>query len=348
MTFPNYSSLRAQPFWEREGSGRSVILNVPATFPARAMNGVMISGFVALDLERATYPSSLVQWLKDADYRVDVDSQAAHKSVDLFLRDLDRTLRARMRAYRYLWDTEDWDVFMLVFTGTDRLAHFLWDAYEDDKHPYHPAFLDHLRQVDDAIADVSRRITDDDALIVLSDHGFERLACDVYINFFLRQEGFLKLDGDTARRPQDIGDGTHAFALDPGRVYVHLESKYPRGTVQRKDREATIDDLTCAFKALEVDGRRVVRRVCRKKEIYEGPMLSQAPDLVLLANKGFNLRGSINARQLSKKGVFMGKHSQANAFLITWGRQAQEATPLHPCVSDVAGIVYRLQMREGR
>jgi predicted AlkP superfamily phosphohydrolase/phosphomutase len=34
-TFPNYNNLKVKPFWEREGNGRSVIINVPTTFPAR-------------------------------------------------------------------------------------------------------------------------------------------------------------------------------------------------------------------------------------------------------------------------------------------------------------------------
>ena len=127
--FPNFDSLKAKPFWEREGSGRAVIINVPSTFPAREMNGVLIAGFVALDLERATFPRSLVPRLREMDYRVDVDSQKAHESLGFFLRGLDKTLRARSAACRYLWQEETWDTFVLVFTGTDRLAHFLWDAY---------------------------------------------------------------------------------------------------------------------------------------------------------------------------------------------------------------------------
>ncbi len=173
--FPNFSTLKAPPFWGREGAGRSVIINVPSTYPARRLDGVLIAGFVALDLEKATYPPSLVPKLRDLDYRVDVDSQRAKESISFFLRDLDRTLRARISAYRYLWSEEEWDTFMLVFTGTDRLAHFLWHAYEDKSHTYHSAFLDHFHQIDEVIGEIAQRIEDHDAMILLSDHGFESL-----------------------------------------------------------------------------------------------------------------------------------------------------------------------------
>ena len=345
LTFPNFSSLKVPPFWNREGSGRSVILNVPSTFPARPLNGVLVAGFVALDLERATYPSSLVPQLKEMGYQVDVDAQAAHKSIPLFLQDLERTLRARISAYRYLWEREEWDTFMLVFTGTDRLAHFLWDAYEDPSHTYHAAFVEHLHQIDGAIGEIAQRITSDDVLIMLSDHGFGRLEHDVYVNYFLRQEGFLKLAKDPPRGPQDIADGALAFALDPGRIYLHLKERFPRGSVSRADREALLDDLTAAFERLEVEGRRVVQRVYRREEIYTGPQAEHGPDLVLLAHDGFNLRGSLKARKLYGKDVFTGKHTQADAFLLVWGEGAKEATPAHPSVSDVVPVMEELRER---
>jgi len=196
-TFPNYNNLKAQTFWEREGSGRAVIINVPTTFPAREMNGVHIAGFVALDLERSTYPRSLVPTLQDMDYRVDVDSQKAHETLGFFLRDLDKTLQARIDVYRHLWREGDWETFVLVFTGTDRLAHFLWDAYEDESHEHHEAFLDHFRQVDEVIGEIADNLSGDDALIMLSDHGFERLEKDVYVNYLLQEEGFLTFEDGT-------------------------------------------------------------------------------------------------------------------------------------------------------
>jgi len=160
LTFPNFNSLKVKPFWERSESRRAVVINVPTTFPAREMNGVLIAGFVALDLERATFPRSLVPSLREMNYRVDVDSQKAHQSMTFFLRDLDDTLRARIAAYRYLWREEEWDTFVLVFTGTDRLAHFLWDAYEDGSHRYREPFLNHFQQIDEVIGEIgSLKIT---------------------------------------------------------------------------------------------------------------------------------------------------------------------------------------------
>ena len=361
MIFPNFNNLKAPAFWEREGNGRSVIINVPATYPARELNGVLIAGFVALDLEKATYPASLVPQLTSMDYRVDVDYQRAGESISYFLTDLDRTLRARVAAYRYLWDAEDWDTFMLVFTGVDRLAHFLWHAYEDPSHEHHAAFLDHLHRIDQVIGEITQKLRDGDSLIMLSDHGFELLDKEVYVNFLLQQEGFLRFETCTEpfdfaqdRRSRskgvsanfrDIGDGTKAFALDPGRIYVNLRGKYPRGSVDPADREAVIRDLESLLTSLEIDGRRVIRRVYRKEEIFEGPLFDQAPDLVPVADTGFNLRPGLNSGALWSKDARTGKHSQPDAFLLVRGEGAEEVVPDELSVVDVVGIIDGLQQR---
>jgi len=340
--YPNFASLRKAPFWDRQAYGRSVILNVPSTYPARAMNGVLIAGFVALNLEKATYPSTLIPKLEELDYRVDVDAGKANQSTRLFLSDLDKTLRARIAAYRYLWRHETWDTFMFVFTGTDRLAHYLWDAYEDESHPYHGAFLDHLRQVDEVIGEIADSLSRDDKLIVLSDHGFELLEKEVYVNFVLQQHGLLVFETNTPARLTSIDATSKAFALDPGRIYLHLKGKYPRGSVSSKDREPLLQEVQAIFESLQIDGQKVIKRVYRKEEIYAGPLMDRAPDLVLLANPGFNLRATINPKRLWDKGNRTGKHTQEDAFLLVTGDFDPAIVPQKPSVVDVVGIMDQL------
>jgi len=56
--FPMLSDLKAEPFWEtlnRRGI-KTVVINVPATYPAPQVDGLLISGFVVPDFEHAVYP----------------------------------------------------------------------------------------------------------------------------------------------------------------------------------------------------------------------------------------------------------------------------------------------------
>jgi len=343
MTFPNFKNLKAKPFWERENSGRSVIINVPTTFPAREMNGVLIAGFVALDLKRATFPQSLIPTLEEMDYRVDVDSQKAHKSLDFFLRDLAKTLQARIDAYRHLWHKEAWSTFALVFTGTDRLSHFLWDAYEDKTHKYHEAFVEHFQQIDEVIGEIAQELRQDDILIMLSDHGFERLKKNVYVNHLLKEKGFLSFKRGASPSLKAIAGDTKAFALDPGRIYIHLREKYPQGSVEREEHNAVMDDLTAFFDSLRIEGEKIIKCIYRGEELYSGSQSHRAPDLVLLSRPGYNLRGNWKAKQAFGTDIFAGKHSQADAFLLVWGKGAEECTPDAPSVVDVVGIMDKMQ-----
>lgn len=338
MKFPNFSDLKAPPFWDL-WQGKSVIINVPSTYPVREMNGVLISGFVSIDFEKSIHPKSLIAPLKDMDYRLDVDSQKAHSDMDAFLKDLDASLEARIEAYRYLWETQDWQTFMLVFTATDRLMHFLWDAYEDKNHKYHSLFLEHFRKIDQAIGEIDSRLNDDDLLIMHSDHGFERLDKDIYISYILAEEGLLQFKQDQDIALSNICYGTKAFALDPARIYLNLKGKYPCGSVDVAEAEDILCQLENLFHSLQVDGRKVIRDVYRKEQIYSGPYLENAPDLILVGAKGFNLKASVKADKLTDRAIFTGKHTQDTAFFIAKGLQNENIIPDPLKVSDIKQII---------
>ena len=338
LRFPNFYDLKSPPFWDL-ANGRSIIINVPSTYPVRDMNGVHISGFVSIDIRKSVHPPSLIPKLKELDYRLDVDSQKAHKDLGLFMEDVDQTLSARVRTYKYLWDYTDWQVFMFVFTGTDRLMHFLWSAYEDENHQYHKDFLEHFRKIDEVIGQVNERISDDDTLILLSDHGFERLDKDIYINRFLMKEGLLTLRQGNEPNLANIDYPTKAFALDPARIYLNLKEKFPCGTVDQAESEALLSQLENLFRSLEIDGRKVIRDIYRKEQLYSGPYLENAPDLVLVGAKGFNLKASVKADRLTDKAIFSGKHTQDSAFLIVKGLADKSIVPEIPAVWNIKGIV---------
>ena len=59
MRFPNFTDLKAKPFWE-DWPGRSIIVNVPSTYPVRQMDGVHVSGFVSVNFEKSIHPKSLM------------------------------------------------------------------------------------------------------------------------------------------------------------------------------------------------------------------------------------------------------------------------------------------------
>jgi predicted AlkP superfamily phosphohydrolase/phosphomutase len=341
LTFPDFNWLKKPAFWQKDKSKKYIILNVPFTYPAKELNGVHISGFVSLDLERSIYPSSYLPKLQEINYQIDVDSGIAHQSKSLFLEKLAETNQARIKAYQYFWEKEKWNTFMLVFTGSDRLEHFLWDAYEDEKHQYHQDFLNYFREVDEVIGEIANRIDKDTPLLILSDHGMERIKTNFNVNYFLKETGFLDLD-TSLRGYNQITTNTKAFALDPGRIYLNERSKYPRGRVETREREKIIQDLIENFYRLEKDGEKVIKKILRKEEIYQGKELDKAPDLVLIETPGYRLRGNINKESLFNQDIFTGKHTLENAFLYVRSQNAKEIVPENPTVENVESILNKI------
>ncbi len=316
VRYPNYANLKEKAFWDKI-DGKSVIINVPSTYPVRKMKGVHISGFVSIDINKSVYPADLITVINEKNYKLDVNTEYGHKSYDLFLNDLDKTLDARMEVARFLWDYVDWQIYMLVFTGTDRLMHFLWNAYEDENNRYHEDFIRHFEKVDKAIGEIIERMEEEDYLVMLSDHGFERLDRDLNVNQVLKKEGLLVFDKEDAIYLRDISQKSKAFALDPGRIYLNMKGKFPRGSVDEMEREKLIEEIYGIFNELEYEGRKAIKAIFRKEEIYSGPYFNNAPDLVLIGNEGVNLKGNLKAKNTFEKSFFTGKHTYDSAFFYS-------------------------------
>lgn len=335
LSFTNFHSFKEPAFWQENGDSH-VILNVPSTYPAQELNGCHVSGFVSPNMEKAVYPNSLLSKLKEMNYKIDVDSEKGHKSERLLFQELDRTLEARIKAYRYLWNEYDWDTFMLVITGTDRLEHFLWDAYEDPAHDYHGKFLDFFRRIDGVIGEIEGKLDEEDSLIMLSDHGMESVKFNVNLNAYLQEGGYLELgDGENKQKYNRIEEGTRAFALEHGRVYLNRKKRYPKGSVEGDEEESLLPELEDYFLNLEKDGEMVVKEVLSREEIYRGDHVDKAPDLVLIPNSGYNLRGKLSD-EIFEESPFTGMHNR-DAFLTVNNPGVE--VPESPGVEDIVPIM---------
>jgi len=318
-TFPSFKTLPVKTVWEEIGSGkkRSVIINLPNTYPARPLNGILVSGFVALDLERAVYPLSILPDLQEMNYQVDVDAAVGKSDKKLFLKDLDEVLGIRYDFYKKIEKREKWDLFFFIITGTDRLHHFLFDAKDDPGSPYHQGFLDYYREVDRIIGEITADMEQRGIpFIILSDHGFVKIKKEVYISQYLKKWGYLHLEDEKPKNLKSISGKTRIFALDPSRLYLHLEGKYKRGSVKKKDCEKLREEVKTRFLDLEIEGERVIKDVFYKEDIYYGKYLDKAPDLVLLSNYGFDLKSGVTKGSYYDKTFFEGMHTCDNAMLI--------------------------------
>ncbi len=317
LGFTSSRTFRAKPFWAREGAGRNLIMNVPQTYPAQPMDGMLVSGFVALDLKRAVHPPEQLPWLESIGYAVDADMSLVEKGKQRFVDELHRVMAARCQALHHHWDREPWQNIMFVFTGTDRLNHYLWEDYEDTSSPFHQTFLDYYHEVDKQIGLMLERLDDRTTLAAVSDHGFARQRVSVNLNYLLADGGFLKLKESPRPSYIDMLPETKAFAMDPGRIYLHRQGRYPGGTVTADEAESLMQSLTTHFLNATVDGQPIATEVIRGKDAYSGPFAHRAPDLIIMAAKDVALSGRVNLSTLIEPTAINGKHTyEESSFFV--------------------------------
>ncbi len=317
LGFTSSRTFRSKPFWAREGAGPSLILNVPQTYPAQPMPGMLVSGFVALDLKRAVHPPEELPWLESIGYAVDADMSLVQKGKQRFVDELHRVMAARCRALHHYWDRQPWQNIMFVLTGTDRLNHYLWEDYEDKSSPFHQTFLDYYHEVDQQIGRILERLDDKVTIAAVSDHGFARQRMSINLNCLLAENGFLKLK--ESQRPSyiDMLPETKAFAMDPGRIYLHRQGRYPGGTVTADEAGSLMQQLTTFFMNATVSGQPIASEVIRGVDAYSGPFAHRAPDLIVMAAENIALSGRVNLSELIESTPINGRHTyEESSFFV--------------------------------
>jgi predicted AlkP superfamily phosphohydrolase/phosphomutase len=229
----------------------------------------------------------------------------------------------------------DWSLFWGVFTETDRFHHYHWGRRGE---PWVEEILDRLyRSIDEHLADVAARLGDDDVLFIVSDHGFTPIRSEVAINRWLADEGFLRLEGDGARSLADIAPGTVAFALDPGRIYLHRKGRYPLGEVTPSDEPGLMADLVAGLAELrEPDsGEPALGPILGRDDAFSGPATVDGPDLTVLPGPGVDPKGAVGAAQIFGRSVLTGMHAFSDAVCFARGTGLPERARLEDVGASV-------------
>ena len=334
--------LKAPPFWRTEPEKRVLVINLPAAYSAQPLNGAMITGFVSPQLEKAVYPSDLHPWLRDGGYEVDVDASLFNKSIPLYLQKLEETLDQRTQVLDHLLEKDVYDLLFFVVTGTDRIEHHLWDAYADSAHDQHPEFLGFFNKVDATVAHVTSKLGPDAPFMMLSDHGMGPAETAVNLNTLLREEGYL-VTGDTPRKNfNNIREETRAFASESSKIYLNRVDRFPRGSVKPDDTPKIQGELVDLLSGLRYNGRKVVKAVHLKQDIFRGPETGNAPDFIVIPENGFSFKTGLFKESLFEEDFLSGAHTEDDAFLYLRGGSQDNRLPGHPCIEDAIHVFRKL------
>ena len=199
-------SVRGDTIWSYLSShGKRVIVqNVPVTYPVEPINGVMISGLLTpRSAEDFVYPASLKTNLDTSvgGYQIYPQGGYARGREHAFLNALITNIRQHTKAADFLLRSQVWDFFILVLGPTDEGSHKYWHYLDPDHHLHKPEeatkFGDSIQKLytaaDEAIGALLQHMSENDTLIVMSDHGFGPVEGFFLPNNWLMQQGYLQL-----------------------------------------------------------------------------------------------------------------------------------------------------------
>jgi predicted AlkP superfamily phosphohydrolase/phosphomutase len=135
------------------------------------------------------------------NYTIDLGWTAySDYQIPQFLSDLNDLTRKTYQLAKFCLNKENWDFFMVVFVGPDRLQHRLWNLIATDINsptstPTNDDQMSKVREyfelLDTYIADLLNDSGEESTVFVLSDHGFGPFLKDFDLNNWLAKEGFL-------------------------------------------------------------------------------------------------------------------------------------------------------------
>lgn len=284
---------------------KSVCVNHPFTYPIIRIGTKckVISDW--LGPKKSFYPESLKEFAKN--YPI-CDPMIWNGEEDSALEILHRETEERVETVNSMMQRLDWDLFWVVFNEPDQIFHRCYaEVFEG-----HKQITGILRKLDKTI---KLALDLADLMVVVSDHGFARYTTVININGLLNELGLIAKSRE--KIIQDRGDllGIHDKAMyisTPPRLHSLLSREPLKSIIKKISRQFTgkefagrlfyIDPFKSkAFVSphhalgIHVKDQNVfdlvfdelkkldfVAEVWKRQDVYEGPYVKDAPEIVFV------------------------------------------------------------------
>lgn len=292
-------SIREPAIWDHlaKHGKRSIVMGLPPGYPPKPLQGIRIGCFLTPDASRNeyTYPASVGDEIRAlvGDYGVDVPGFRTDDK-DWLRQQIFEMSRKHWKLVRWLLAEKEWDYFHYVDIGLDRVHHGFWDSFDTRHIHYKPGnryenvIPDYYLWLDEQIGAVLKLLEDQAIVLVVSDHGAQRLDGGFAINEWLAREGllvlqeapsevtpFAKLKINWAKTKVWSEGGYYA------RIFLNVEGREPRGIIPPAQYEAFRDEIKQRIESLtDPQGRPLNSLVFKPEEIYRH-VRNVAPDLIV-------------------------------------------------------------------
>lgn len=295
----NSQSIKEPRVWDylEKYNKSTCLVGVPPTYPPIRINGNLVSCFITpKDKKDFTYPAQLAEEIEGLlggeKYLFDVPFR--NEDRDQIIKSLYEMTERRFKVIRHLMQKKDWDYFMFVEIGVDRLHHMFWKYY-DKSHPryvagnkYENVIPEYYRYIDKQISSLLSIVDSNTYVLVVSDHGTAAMRGAFCINEWLIKEGYLVLK----KYPTAVTDfdkcevdweKTTAWGWGGyyARIYLNIKGREPQGTVSIDKYDAIRKEIEGKLaKIVGPNGEKFDNHVLYPEKLYDecnGPK----PDLMV-------------------------------------------------------------------
>jgi predicted AlkP superfamily phosphohydrolase/phosphomutase len=373
----NSMGFHGKDYWDilSENGKRVAVIDMPSTFPPKKVNGVLLSGI----------PHGEGTWVYPEEFEKEIPQNYVKEQVHLFTKNedpevtmdgLEGEIKSRYEMAEKLWDS---DLVHVSITMNDHISHFMWDNENIMRRNF--------KTNDEEIAKILSR-NKDGFTILMSDHGNGPIEDEFYANEYLAREGlFVKKEArppvvsreaivnfgkktglyKVARslpsgvqqkiiRRVKMLDSSMEFDMDSlidwreSKVIALDEGLFYINPMFEDEKESILEDLKKRLKSLRSKtGKQVFRNVMNGTEVYWGPYLSDAPDVVALTNEiyhqRFQLSGYLWATDIpEKKMAYRTRQVAHHRIKGIFGMLGPGITPklVSPSIYDLAPTILKL------
>ena len=109
LFIPTDVQRKAATIWEKLSARekRSIVINVPISYPVSNINGIMVSSFLCPREDKSTYPHNYYHYLQQKGYKLDVDATLAIRDKPELMRQIISVMKARFEVTMELLREQD-------------------------------------------------------------------------------------------------------------------------------------------------------------------------------------------------------------------------------------------------
>jgi len=287
--------VKSKTLWQilSEAHEKVGVVNVPIS-DTEELNGFIVPGFLSRN-EGIPHPNSIRKKVEQK-FRVnkiagDLETEILERvetDPDLFFERVNQITDKMAEISLYLLQQEEWDFFMPVFMGLDRIQHFFWKCVD----PYHPKHeeskyskfvKDFYTKIDKITGNFIKSVDEDTIVMLVSDHGFCPIHTEVIVNNYLEEQGFLSITSEKI----DI-EKSKAISYGYGDIWLNIKGREPKGIINPgEEYETTRNQIIECLKKITIEGKKPIKDIRKREELWWGLYLNEAPDLTIIFNIGY-------------------------------------------------------------